>query len=161
MRPTKLTTDSDDRKDQRDRTEALIKVNEGQEKLPLSAPRHISGEARYLWSQLVPMLNETGYVTIQDKSIVEALVINYQIMRESYDSIKKHGSTYESTTGAGAIVLKKNPAVENLNNATAKIKSLASDLGLSPASRAMLISLSPEDDNGETDLASYFGGGGE
>lgn len=159
MRPTKLTVDETDRKDQRARTQALIEANEGQEKLPTSAPRHISGEARYLWSQLVPMLNETGYVTIQDKSIVEALVINYQIMRESYDLIKKYGSTYESTTGAGAIVLKKNPAVENLNNATAKIKSLAGDLGLSPASRAMLISLSPENDNGETDLASYFGGG--
>ena len=46
MRPTKLTTDETDRKDQRDRTEALIKANEGQEKLPLSAPRHISGEAK-------------------------------------------------------------------------------------------------------------------
>lgn len=159
MKPIKLTTDETDRKDQRDRTEALMKANEGMEKLPERAPRYIEGQARYLWSALVPILNETGYVTIQDKSIVEALVMNYQVARESYELIKKHGSTYETMGTSGSVVLKKNPAVDNLNNATAKIKSLSADLGLSPASRAQLIALAPEDDNGELDLADYFGGG--
>ncbi|QIL49865.1 phage terminase small subunit P27 family [Weissella coleopterorum] len=157
-RKAKITTDDKDRKDQRDHTEALKKVAENAEKLSTTPPKHLTGEAKKLWSKIVPALNETGYVIQVDQSEVETLVINYAMLREAYESVKKDGVIYSAGDK-----LFKNPAVAIIDSATKVIKSIGSDLGLSPQSRATLIDMakSDEESDNETkgeDLAGYFGG---
>ncbi|TYC51129.1 phage terminase small subunit P27 family [Weissella muntiaci] len=152
-RKPKITTDETDRKDQRDKTEALKKSVENADMLPETAPRHLTGEAKKLWEKLVPVLNETGYIIDADSSTVETLVINYAMLREAYESVKKNKVVYEVE---GRIY--KNPAVAIIDSTTKIIKSVGSDLGLSPQSRATLIDMAKTDDEDEgQDYAERFG----
>lgn len=152
-RKAKLTNDDNDRKDQRQRSAKLKEVLAGKNKLPVKAPSHLTEEAKLLWEKIVPELNETGYVIGIDASVVETLAMNYQMLREGYESIKEIGITYK----AGDKTF-KNPAVGIVDSATKVIKSISSDLGLSPQSRATLIDMAgdTEDDEGD-DLAKRFG----
>ncbi|GAK30209.1 possible phage terminase small subunit [Weissella oryzae SG25] len=152
-RKRKITTDEGDRKDQRDATEALKESLQDANQLPETAPRHLTSEAKKLWEKLVPVLNDTGYIIDVDSSTVETLVINYAMLREAYESIKKNKVVYEID---GKIY--KNPAVAIVDSTTKIIKSVGSDLGLSPQSRATLIDMAKveEDDEGQ-DYAERFG----
>lgn len=152
-RKAKITTDKSDRKDQRKRTTHLKDELDKQDKLPVKAPKHLNGEAKKLWETLVPVLNETGYIVAIDSSSVETLVMNYQMLREAYESIKKVGIVYQ----AGEKIF-KNPAVSIIDSATKVIKAVGGDLGLSPQSRTTLIDMAQAEDEGE-DLAAHFMGG--
>ena len=152
-RKAKVTNEEDDRKDQRDRTEHLKDVLAAKDKLSEQAPPHLADDAKKLWETVVPELNTTGYVIGVDASEVETLAMNYQMLREAYESVKEHGITYE----AGEKIF-KNPAVGIIDSTTKVIKSIGSDLGLSPQSRATLIDMaSSDDEDAGEDLAKRFG----
>ena len=152
-RKAKLTNDESDRKDQRDRTEKLHMTLEKIDKLSETAPQHLTGEAKKMWETIVPFLNESGYVINADSSAVETLAMNYQMLREAYESVKTVGILYK----AGEKYF-KNPAVGIIDSATKAIKSVGSDLGLSPQSRATLIDMANSDDEDDTDWEARFGG---
>lgn len=152
-RKAKLTSDKSDRKDQRERTEKLHMTLESADKLSENAPQHLTGEAKKMWETIVPFLNESGYVIHADSSAVETLAMNYQMLREAYESVKSIGILYE----AGEKYF-KNPAVGIIDSATKVIKSVGSDLGLSPQSRATLIDMASADDDDTQDWATHFGG---
>lgn len=152
-RKAKLTNDESDRKDQRDRTEKLHMTLEKIDKLSETAPQHLTGEAKKMWETIVPFLNESGYVINADSSAVETLAMNYQMLREAYESVKNVGILY--TAGEKYF---KNPAVGIIDSATKVIKSVGSDLGRSPQSRATLIDMANSDDEDETDWEARFGG---
>lgn len=154
-RKAKLTIDESDRAYQRQRTEALKQANADMNKLPKTPPEYLTGVASLLWTTLVPELNKTGYITVADKSTLEAFCINYSAMREAYESIKSVGVMYQND---GKYI--KNPATAILNDATGKVKSLGGELGLSPSSRATLIDMaSSDDDSLSADaIADMFGG---
>lgn len=154
-RKAKITTDDSDRAYQRQRTEALKQANAELNQLPKTAPKHLTGVASRLWTTIVPALNQLGYITVADKSTLEAFCINYSVMREAYESIKETGSVYMND---GKVI--KNPATAVLNDATGKIKSLGGDLGLSPSSRATLIDTANSDDGSMSAdaIADMFGG---
>ena len=152
-RKAKVTNDEDDRRDQRERTEHLKDVLASKDKLPETAPSHLAGDAKKLWETIVPELNATGYVIGVDASEVETLAMNYQMLREAYESVKDNGITYM----AGEKMF-KNPAVGIIDSTTKVIKSIGSDLGLSPQSRATLIDMaSSDDEDAGEDLAKRFG----
>ena len=152
-RKAKLTDDANDRKDQRERTARLKESVAGKDKLPESAPEHLDGDAKLLWETIVPELNDTGYIIAIDASEVETLAMNYQMLRSAYESVKDNGITYF----AGEKMF-KNPAVGIIDSTTKVIKSIGSDLGLSPQSRATLIDMATTDDtDAGDDLAKRFG----
>ena len=154
-RKAKITTDDTDRSYQRERTEALKQANAELNQLPKTAPKHLTGVASRLWTTLVPALNKLGYITVADKSTLEAFCINYSVMREAYENIKDVGAIYENS---GRYY--KNPATAVLNDATGKVKSLGGELGLSPSSRATLIDMASADDGylSAEDIDKMFGG---
>ncbi|MDG9745798.1 phage terminase small subunit P27 family, partial [Leuconostoc falkenbergense] len=121
-RKAKITTDDTDRSYQRERTEALKQANAELNQLPKTSPKHLTGVASRLWTTLVPELNKTGYITVADKSTLEAFCINYSAMREAYESIKSVGVMYQND---GKYI--KNPATAILNDATGKVKSLGGE----------------------------------
>lgn len=87
-----------------------------------------------------------------DRMLVEALFDNYQILRQSYESINKSGPQYEvydylyddnnKLISKTLKAIKKNPAVDNLDKATKNIRSISSELGLTPLSRSELLKIS-------------------
>jgi len=152
-RQAKLTTKPDDEAYQRKRTEKLKKANESLSKLPERAPSYFTGTSKTIYSLLVKELNKTGYVSRIDKATFEAFCLQYQVMRESYDAIKEYGVIYNNDGK-----LTKNPATATFTDASAKLKSLGSELGLSPSSRATLIELAQSDDDSEDKILEMFGG---
>ena len=169
-RQMKLTTDKRSRKDQRVRTEKLINETSGMEVIQKSCPKYLSSYARTMWTKLIPILQASGYVKQADKGTIEAFCINYQLLRKSYDSVQEDGvvtrvtrtivnqrtgETYEDDAG-----WKRNPASQIIDSATAKLNSLAHELGLTPSARASLLQLSDDNDD-EPNIKEMLNGGSE
>lgn len=133
-------------------------------------PYYLKGVSRYMWRRLVPFLKQNTNANEMDRMLVEALFDNYQILRQSYESINKSGPQYEvydykyddnnKLISKDLKAIKKNPAVDNLDKATKNIRAISSELGLTPLSRSELIKISednkPKKDIGK-ELKEYLG----
>lgn len=154
-RAMKMTTDKRDRKDMRVRTERVIESTKDMSELDIKHPGDLHGEALKVWKELVPVLNETGYVKQADYEVVRMLCIQVEISKKAYASVREHGTSTVLKTGS----LKANPDVKALDSATAKIKTLSTELGLTPSSRASLFSLDDGSDEANfEDAKKMFGG---
>lgn len=170
-RTQKITTNPSDRKDQRDRTSALIEATQGMELLKTEPPENLAGIAKKAWETIVPILNSSGFVKSSDSSVVELLCINVELYRLAYESIKEDGiqsPIYKTSLSplTGEIVardftgFKRNPATQIIDSATAKINSLSGLLGLNPASRQTLLAI-VDDKEDEQSLGDLLKGGDE
>lgn len=126
--------------------------------LPDRPPSYLKGTAAAMWRRLVPMIKADPVVNDMDRTVVEAFCTNYQLMRQAYDDIQENGITkpiYKTTISpvTGDVVakdftgFKRNPATQILDSATAKLRSLGSELGLTPQSRADLMNIRADDDS--------------
>ena len=107
-----------------------------------------------MWRRLVPFLKQNTNANEMDRMLVEALLENYQILRQSYESINKSGPQYEvydylyddnnKLISKTLKAIKKNPAVDNLDKATKNIRAISSELSLTPFSRSELLKISQE-----------------
>lgn len=151
-RQTKM--DSNGRPEQKARVEKLRDSSEGQQGLQLTPPRHLDKISSRLWTQLVPQLNKSGLITEADKPTLEAFVMAYSMIRQSWESIKENGTTYMSDSGR----IYKNPSADILSDQQTKLRMLGAELGLSPSARANLMDLSVADDSEDFDnLMSKLG----
>ncbi|MDF7639950.1 phage terminase small subunit P27 family [Lactobacillus sp. ESL0791] len=167
MRNVKLTTDKKAPAHQRKRTEKLLEKSNQLSDLPTAPPKYLHSYARSMWTKVVPYLNSTKVVKTPDRALVEALCINYQILRESYNEINKSGvqakiikslqNSSGEVIGKDFIGYKANPALKSIDSASVKINSLGSQLGLSPSARAQLTSLDIDED--DTNVADLLNGG--
>lgn len=105
-----------------------------------TAPRYLSGQARSMYEALVPLLTTRGTTKIS-QSIVEAYCQTWQISRQSYDAIQELGIVDENG--------KKNGAVTTYESAIKNLRSLASDLGLTPQAMVNLQKLIIDSDDDE------------
>lgn len=142
-RKIKITQDPHDRADQRRRTEELADKTKNWNQLQTTPPRHLKGIAYSVWADLVPQLNSSGIAKNVDKYVLCALCEQVCLERQSYQAIEDNGVVLDSG--------RKNPACQVLDSATAKVKSLAESLGLSPQARASLMNVETNDDDGSTD----------
>lgn len=137
----KLDDSKGTRSYQRERTKEVRNLNDNFDEINISPPEFLTNEqSRELYKYLATQLNRTGYINNTDSSILLTLVINIQALKDAYASLDKIGSTYESKG-----FIKKNPAVDVISNASAKILSASNALGFSPSSRASLIQLAQVD----------------
>lgn len=172
-RKAKLTNNDKDRKYQRDRTANMQKHDAGLQTLQTTPPRELVGVARTAYTKIVKDLNTSGVIKQIDINVVVALCKQIQINRSAYEHIfiGTNGSppegiqtpVYKAIQGPDGKVqehlfmgYKKNPAVQTLDSSTAKIKSLCETLGMTPSSRASLLSLVSTDDADNTDISDIF-----
>lgn len=152
-RVTKIDSTSE-RPEQRRRAEKL-KANAEQPAIQETPPRHLDRISSRLWTQLIPTLTKSGLITEADKPTLEAFVMAYSVLRQSWESIKENGTTYMSDSGR----MYKNPSVDILSDQQTKLRMLGAELGLTPQSRANLVDLAMTDDSEEFNaLLSQFGG---
>ncbi|WP_203624474.1 phage terminase small subunit P27 family [Lacticaseibacillus sp. 866-1] len=142
-RKMKITQDPKDRADQRRRTEELMNQTKDWQALQATPPRYLSGVAYAAWHELVPILNQTGLVKQGDKQIVSSLCEQIAVRRQAYDEVMKSGIVLANG--------RKNPACQVLDSATAKVKSLAESLGLSPQARASLMNVQADSQEDNTE----------
>lgn len=157
-RKVKLTDDPKARKDQRERTKDVVKLTKNVAKLSKTPPKYFSEMAASVWKTIIPILQQIEAVKKTDFVIVEAFCTNYEIMVNAYKDIQEHGQTQaifktvQLSTGQvlkdadgkprrDFLGYKRNPSTQIFDAATTKLKMLASELGLTPASRASLVNL--------------------
>lgn len=157
-RKPKITTDKNARADQRRRTEQLIEQTKNVDDLKMTPPPYFSDLASTVWKTVIPVLKKMETVKQTDSAIVEAFCINYEQMVTAYKDIQEHGQVqgiWKTVVLPTGEVLedekgnprkdfqgfKRNPSTQILDAATAKLKALASELGLTPTSRASLINM--------------------
>lgn len=166
-RKAKITIDKNNRKELRKRTETLIKQTEDVDELKMTPPQYFSDNAAEMWQSVIPILRKMQTVKATDQAIVVAFCITYEQLITAYKDIQEHGQVqgiWKTIVLPTGEVLKdekgkprkdfqgykRNPSTQILDNATAKLKALASELGLTPASRASLINMLS--DRGDKDV---------
>jgi P27 family predicted phage terminase small subunit len=100
---------------------------------PGPAPAWLSDGAKKTWRRIV---KEKGLVWLDssDRELFAAFCAAYAQMVDAQKAIDEHGMTYETVNGGVGM----RPEVRILNQSAALIRSLGSELGLSPAARARL-----------------------
>ena len=141
-RKMKITNDEADRADQRARTEKLMTETQDWQTLQPTPPRYLKGVAYAAWSELTPILNKSGLVKQSDKQIVSSLCEQIAVRRLAYEQVIENGIVLDNG--------RKNPACGVLNDSTAKVKSLAESLGLSPQARASLMNVQTDNTDDDT-----------
>lgn len=173
-RKTKLTTNAKDRKDQRERTKQLQKHDAVLDQLQVTPPAELLGVGRRAYSLIVKQLNKSNLIKQIDIHLVVELCKQIQISRTAYESIYKPDDKghiegiqtpiYKPVQDASGQILetvftgyRRNPAVDTLDKATKNIRSLSSELGMSPSSRASLLDLIKSDDTDKVSAADIMG----
>lgn len=128
---------------------AYFKQNDGH--LPASPPDYLGRVAKACWRKIVPYLESTSRVERIDASLVEQYCTEYELYRVAYQDVGKHGiqraiyRTLQDNTGAKIgkdfVGYRKNPAVTTMNDALKQLKSIGSQLGLSPKARQELMQI--------------------
>lgn len=139
----KLTDDKNARYEQRVQTKELVENSKDLDSLQLSAPSYLKGKARYCYERLAKQLVESKFIKQLDKELLESLSINYELQQNAYADVNANGATYVADNG----MVKKNPSIDIVDKATKNIKSLCTELGMSPTSRANILSNLKEDEN--------------
>lgn len=143
-------------------------------KIALSPPDFLNDFGKEAWSKIVPFLNKNKEIKNVDEELVERYCVIYDTFRSAYEIIKKEGqqrAKYRTTLSPtdGSIVAKdftgysKNPAVQNMKEATNQLNIIGNELGLSPKSRNELINFKkPEKKEAKTttseEIKKFFEG---
>lgn len=144
-RKPKITNSDSDRADQRTRTEQMFSATSEMEHLSEKPPSYLEGSiAIETWKKIVPQLNKAGLLKQADSTVMAVLCQQVQILRMAYAEIMANGVVLEDGH--------KNPACQVLDSATAKVKSLAESLGLTPQARVTLVNVhknTSQEDSGD------------
>jgi P27 family predicted phage terminase small subunit len=97
-----------------------------------------------------------GVLTEADGLALERLCDCYSDILECRQLIERDGRTYTTEDQNGNILIKNNPAVNQLRAADSQFKSYLVEFGLTPAARTKVNVDDPDGDKKEDPLASYF-----
>lgn len=153
-RKPKLNNPDVKNKDRAERAKRAIE-NNGDFQAIKSPPSRLTSEEKTLYKHIVQEFNSKGILKDLDSSILEEFVVQVSVSRQARKVINEHGVViFEDEK------MKKNPAVDVLNNAVKNIKSLGSSLGLDPISRSSILAdVTFENDDDETDdIVAKMGG---
>jgi P27 family predicted phage terminase small subunit len=114
----------------------------GKKELPKSAVPEIPAQfkndprKRALWNELVSTLGPNGLdiIHLADRKMMEMMCNDYDEVLKLGDDIAKEGFVYESLTETG-VIQRANPKVGMKDQAFRRLKSLASEFGMTPAAR--------------------------
>lgn len=104
-------------------------------------PKHLAGEQRKIWRNLVKVLEEEGMYHELDTYLVESFVVTYARWLEAEKGIVEHGLVLPAgDDGKGNPTrLDYSPYYVVSNRMIQTMRQLAKQLGLSPQARAALI----------------------
>ena len=145
-------------------------INDG--RLSYQPPDHLGRTAKQIWRRVVLFLETQKPVERIDQTLVEMYCTQYEIYRNSYEHLKKHGEVQEIYKPVqdmtGEIIdrqfqgFKRNPMTQIYSDAIKNLTKIGSELGLSPKSRSELIELNMQDTNEKSTkdkMKAFFDGG--
>ena len=105
-------------------------------------PQGLSPIASAEWDMLIAELTEMGALSQVDRAAIE-MAARYAVIlaaAEAAEDVNKHGLTVPTKTGA-----KANPSIRARDDAARIRKTYLEALGLTPASRSRVSTVSPDD----------------
>lgn len=106
-------------------------------------PQHVAKnpELKKLWDQVVPGLEKAGLICPADGQVLEAMLMEFSLMRLAYEDVLRNGFTLESESATKygiAIRRLRNPAELALNAHSRTFLTYAQGFGMNLASRARI-----------------------
>lgn len=144
------------------RKEAENLASDGFKELQNTAPRGLnSAIARAEYERIISDLKKLPIRNL-DRVVIELYCTWYAIYREAQKDVEENGifaKVEDSETGEFVILRdKKNPSLTVMKEASAEIKSCASNLGLTVDSRMRMFMPKKEDGKKEQSVFEKFGG---
>jgi P27 family predicted phage terminase small subunit len=97
-----------------------------------TCPSWLSSEAKQEWRRLAPELSRLGLLTRIDRALFAGFCTSCAWWRQLQETIRTQGSVYVTAKGK----IETRPEVEIAQVAANQMRELASEFGLTPASRA-------------------------
>lgn len=110
----------------------------GQDEMPMTAPEGLSEAARVHFAALKESVAQLG---LDSATFTETLALAAMRLEEIDQCdllITEHGRIIETTTEAGSLLLRANPAVAMRDSAMRHLQSLLAEFGLTPTSAARI-----------------------
>lgn len=120
-----------------------------------TCPTHLNTKAKAVWRKLCTLLSKMGVLTEADGLALERLCDCYADILACRELIEEDGRTYTTEDQNGNILIKNNPAVNQLRAADAQFKSYLVEFGLTPAARSK-VNVDLDDDEKKDPLGDYF-----
>jgi P27 family predicted phage terminase small subunit len=95
------------------------------------APAYLGDIGRLEWQRTGALLIAAGTLSETDLAVLAVYCLNLDLLVRAQGEIERNGMTIEGVRGRV-----RNPALAVVSGTTAAIRSLASELGLTPKSRA-------------------------
>jgi P27 family predicted phage terminase small subunit len=128
----------------RGRKAAIVAVDGALAKAP-NAPAWLPAHAKAEWRRVLPQLVADRKIAAHELGAVEAYCLAIAGVREAEATIREHGHFYVSAAGEP----KRHPATTLLKENLEAARRLASELGLTPASRSKNKGGAPGNDENE------------
>lgn len=113
----------------------------------IEPPSDISPQAREIWSDVVAELGPTRILTTVDIPALVMLCEGLAEYRATQEVVKTAGRYYTITDAEGNEIVKRHPAVEDLDALDKRIRGWVQEFCMSPASRARATLSAPTDTN--------------
>jgi P27 family predicted phage terminase small subunit len=117
-------------------------LNDAEPKPPLTLPAcpdHITGAARRAWIDFAPALQATGIGTAIDSTALELLCTAYGAYLDASAEVARRGAVWlEKAEGDETPAFVYSPFWRVASQEWAKVKSMLSEFGMTPASRSRL-----------------------
>jgi len=111
------------------------------------------------WKRLIPILQGARVLTVADGDILGGLCRAQALADAAAAEVAKHGVLIRTVDSATHLpIVRTNPAIRILSDALRHVRLFAADLGLSPASRSRVTTVS-DNDNEENALERFISGG--
>lgn len=107
-------------------------------------PAHLSPKAKTAFKNVCDLLEEMGVLTVADGMALEMLCDAYAEWRDLRKVVEQKGATYETVATSGDVMVKARPEVAMAADAWKRVKAMASEFGLTAASRTKLQTSEPE-----------------
>lgn len=115
-------------------------------------PDYFSLEEDDWYKEIGDHLSKAGIITELDSKALEMLTLAYSDYREARELVKEHGVMYQTISMTGAKVWKANPAVNAASDAWKRFRAMATEFGMTPASRTKVEVVGKSEDDVIDDL---------
>lgn len=119
----------------------------------LPAPDYFTAKEKIWYNEMCEQLVKFGVMSVMDSKAVEMMVSAYSTYRKAKDELDEHGSnTYKTLNSSGGITIKAHPSVAIASDAWRRFRSMATEFGLTPASRSKVVASEKNEDDIVDDL---------
>lgn len=108
------------------------------------APDYFSEQEKKWYEDMCNELTKWGVITVMDSRAVEMMITAYSEYRQLREEVAIEGYTIKTQNMHGELTTKANPAVSMMSDAWRRFRGMATEFGMTPASRSKVTAKTDE-----------------